>query len=149
MLKSPGATILWQAIYWCLPFMWPSHSSSATWVNCRPRCLNISFSADTQHLGKGGLFLTLFLALLINCIKLYTGFSYQGVFLCYEEPAGFWWLALKQWLLIPGQMLAWAFLFQQTAFVTTSIGFCSPTPTFSFKLFAVGWLIKLFHCVVD
>lgn len=40
--------------------------------------------------GEGGLFLTLFLALLINCIKLYTGFSYQGVFLCYEEPAGFW-----------------------------------------------------------
>lgn len=43
-------------------------------------------------------------------------------------------------------MLAWVFLFQQTAFVTTSIGSHFPTPTFSFKLFAVGWLIELFHC---
>lgn len=30
--------------------------------------------------GGGGVFLTFFLTLLINCIKLYTGFSYQGGF---------------------------------------------------------------------
>lgn len=43
--------------------------------------------------------------------------------------------------MVPGQMLVWVFLLQQTAFVT-SIGCCSPTPTFSFKLFAAGRLIK-------
>lgn len=59
------------------------------------RCLGICSSADTQHLGGGGGVPHLFPALLINCIKLCTGFSYPAGFLWYGEHAGFWWLALK------------------------------------------------------